>query len=80
MRTMEGAIQYGKPILLENIAETIDAVLEPILVKNVYREHGIDYLRLGENVLEYSKDFRFYITTSLRNPHYLPEIAVKVFL
>lgn len=24
--------------------------------------------------------FRFYITTKLRNPHYLPEIAVKVTL
>lgn len=22
--------------------------------------------------------FRFYITTKLRNPHYLPEVAVKV--
>lgn len=24
--------------------------------------------------------FRFYITTKLKNPHYLPEIAVKVVL
>ena len=24
------------------------------------------------------KDFRFYITTKLRNPHYLPETSVKV--
>ena len=38
------------------------------------------YLRLGENSIEYSKDFRFYITTRLRNPHYLPEISVKVTL
>ena len=30
--------------------------------------------------MEYSKDFRFYITTKLRNPHYLPETAVKVTL
>ena len=25
-----------------------------------------------------SQDFRFYITTKLRNPHYLPEVSVKV--
>ncbi|VDQ09479.1 unnamed protein product [Trichobilharzia regenti] len=37
-------------------------------------------IRLGENIIEYSKDFRLYITTKLRNPHYLPEIAVKVSL
>ena len=41
---------------------------------------GIDVIRLGENVIEYNKDFRFYITTKLRNPHYLPEVAVKVSL
>ena len=41
---------------------------------------GVDMIRLGENVIEYNKDFRFYITTKLRNPHYLPEVAVKVSL
>ena len=37
-------------------------------------------LRLGESVIEYSDDFRFYITTKLRNPHYLPELSTKVTL
>jgi dynein heavy chain len=30
--------------------------------------------------LEYSDGFRFYITTKLPNPHYLPETATKVTL
>jgi dynein heavy chain, axonemal len=37
-------------------------------------------IRLGESIIEYSRDFRFYITTKLRNPHYLPEVATKVSL
>ena len=37
-------------------------------------------IRLGENVIEYSDDFKLYITTKLRNPHYLPEVATKVTL
>ena len=41
---------------------------------------GVDYLKLGDNVIEYSAEFRFYMTTRLRNPHYLPEISVKVTL
>ena len=41
---------------------------------------GVDYIKLGENTIEYSKDFKFYITTTLRNPHYLPEVSVKVTL
>ena len=40
--------------------------------------NSVQYMRLGENVIEYSADFRLYITTRLRNPHYLPEISVKV--
>lgn len=78
VRTMENAITFGTPVLLENIAEDIDAVLDPVLIKSIYKSQGVYYLKLGENVLEYSFDFRFYITTKLRNPHYLPEIAVKV--
>jgi dynein heavy chain len=41
---------------------------------------GIDMIRLGDNIIEYSQDFRFYITTKLRNPHYLPELSTKVSL
>lgn len=80
VRVMENAITFGTPVMLENIGEDIEPILEPVLVKNIYKSQGVFYLKLGENVLEYSFDFRFYITTRLRNPHYLPEIAVKVTL
>lgn len=80
VRVLENAITFGTPVLLENVSEEIDAVLDPILVKNIYKQTGVWYLKLGDNVLEYSFDFRFFITTRLRNPHYLPEIAVKVTL
>ena len=41
---------------------------------------GVDCIKIGESVIEYSADFRFYITTKLRNPHYLPELSTKVSL
>jgi ATP-binding dynein motor region len=34
-------------------------------------------MRLGDKEVEYNKDFRFYITTKLSNPHYAPEVATK---
>merc|ERR1719487_1852739 len=37
-------------------------------------------MKLGESFIEYQKSFKFYMTTKLRNPHYLPEVAVKVTL
>lgn len=78
IRVMENAITFGIPVILENIGQEIDAVLDPVLSKNIFKQQGVHYLKLGENVLEYNFDFRFYITTRLRNPHYLPELAVKV--
>lgn len=41
---------------------------------------GVNCIRLGDATLEYSSNFRLYITTKLRSPHYLPEVAVKVRL
>ncbi|XP_017568229.2 dynein heavy chain 12, axonemal isoform X1 [Pygocentrus nattereri] len=80
MRTLENCIQFGTPLLLENVGEELDPSLEPLLLKQIFKQGGMDCIRLGESVIEYSSDFRFYITTKLRNPHYLPELATKVSL
>uniref|UniRef100_A0A674GHA2 Dynein axonemal heavy chain 3 n=1 Tax=Taeniopygia guttata TaxID=59729 RepID=A0A674GHA2_TAEGU len=80
VRTLETALQLGTPVLLENIGEELDAFLEPILLKQTFKQQGVEYMKLGENIIEYSRDFRFYMTTHLRNPHYYPEVAVKVCL
>lgn len=37
-------------------------------------------IQLGDSVVEFNKDFRLYLTTKFRNPHYLPEISTKVTL
>ncbi|XP_048589777.1 dynein axonemal heavy chain 3-like isoform X2 [Nematostella vectensis] len=80
VRTLENSIQFGTPVLLENVGEELDPLLEPLLLKQTFRQGGIEYLRLGDHLVEFSKDFRFYITTRLRNPHYLPEVSIKVTL
>merc|ERR1712054_361251 len=79
-RTLENAIQFGKPVLCENVLEALDPALEPLLVKQTFKSGGVECMRLGDATIEYSKDFKFYITTKLRNPHYLPELQVKVTL
>lgn len=43
-------------------------------------QNNMEYIRVGDHIIEYSKDFKLYITTRLRNPHYLPEVSVKVSL
>lgn len=67
-------------VLLENVQEELDPILEPLLLKQVFKQGGAMQIKLGDSTIEYNKDFKFYITTKLRNPHYLPETAVKVNL
>ena len=62
----------------QNVDEKLDAAIEPVLTKQTFRKGGQLLLRLNDQPVPYSYDFRFYITTKLANPHYLPEIFVKV--
>jgi dynein heavy chain, axonemal len=80
VRTLENSIQFGVPVLLENVLQELDPTLEPLLLKQTFKQGGVICIRLGDATIEYSKDFRFYITSKLPNPHYLPETAVKVTL
>ncbi|KAJ8915598.1 hypothetical protein NQ315_003378, partial [Exocentrus adspersus] len=67
-------------VLLENVGEELDPILEPVLAQQIFKQGGAMCLKLGDSVVEYNSDFKLYITTKLRNPHYLPEVAVKVTL
>lgn len=40
LRLLENGIQFGKPVLLENINETLDAALEPLLQKQLFKQGG----------------------------------------
>jgi dynein heavy chain len=80
VRTLENSIQFGTPAMIENVGQELDSLLEPLLLKQIFKQAGVPSLRLGDHVIEYSPDFRFYMTTKLRNPHYLPELSTKVNL
>jgi len=80
LRTLENAIPFGKPVLLENIAEVMDASLEPLLQKQTFKQAGAMCIRLGDATVEYHEAFKFYITTKMRNPHYPPELCTRVTL
>ena len=77
LRTLESAIQFGIPVLLQGILEVIDPALDPILNKSIIKKGGIFIIKLGEKEVEYNPEFRFYITTKLANPKYSPEVFAK---
>ena len=79
MTILQDAIQEGKPALLENVGEELDPGLESILLRQTFtNQAGVECIVLGDAVIEYNEGFKLYIVTDLRNPHFPPEVAVKV--
>ena len=80
-QTLEMCIRLGQPVLLENVLESLDPFLEPVLANQTYKDaSGSLVIKLGESVIPYHEDFSFSLTTVIPNPHYAPEVSVKVCL
>jgi len=60
------------------VEEELDPMLNPVLEKQTFKKGAQVLLKLGDQDIPYNNDFRFYITTKLPNPHYLPELVIKV--
>jgi len=80
LNIIDTSIRMGFPVLLENVEERLDPSLEPILTKSIVKVQGQWSIKLGDQYVPYNNDFKFVITTKLANPHYLPEICIKVCL
>ena len=79
-RQIENAIQFGNPVLLQDVLEEIDPVLEPVLSKAFIKRGNQTLIKLGDKEVDYNFDFKLYITTKLANPHYTPEISTKAMI
>ncbi|EFN60095.1 hypothetical protein CHLNCDRAFT_133411 [Chlorella variabilis] len=66
LRAMERAISEGQTVLFENIGESIDAVLTPVITRATFK-------KASHTEVEYNKAFRCILHTKLSNPHYAPE-------
>jgi len=80
LRVLEIGIRNGQPVLIEDIGEALDPSIDPILNKATHKSGGRTLIHLGDSDIDYDENFRFYISTKLSNPHYLPEISIKVTL
>jgi dynein heavy chain len=45
-------------VLLENVMETLDASLEPLLQRQTFKQGGALCIKLGDATVEYSEDFK----------------------
>ncbi|KAJ1441552.1 dynein heavy chain, N-terminal region 2-domain-containing protein, partial [Ochromonadaceae sp. CCMP2298] len=80
LRSLENCIRLGKPLILEDLGEQLEPALEPVLQKAVFKQGNRFLIRLGDSDVDYDSNFRLYMTTKMPNPHYLPEVCIKVTL
>uniref|UniRef100_A0A8D0L2M4 Dynein axonemal heavy chain 11 n=1 Tax=Sphenodon punctatus TaxID=8508 RepID=A0A8D0L2M4_SPHPU len=75
---IEQAVVAGDPVLIENLEETIDPVLNPLLGRHMVKKGR--YIRIGDKECRFHPKFRLFLHTKLANPHYKPEIQAQTTL
>uniref|UniRef100_A0A1B0CUL2 Dyneins heavy chain n=2 Tax=Lutzomyia longipalpis TaxID=7200 RepID=A0A1B0CUL2_LUTLO len=78
MTVLADCIQLGTPCLIESIKNHLEVQLNPILFKHTFFRDEQEFIDLGSYVIEFNSNFRLYLTSNSRNPHYLPEVVNKV--
>ena len=76
---LKASLTLGYPVLIEDVGESLEPLLDPVLSKQFYRTPDNRLLiHFGDSDIDYDENFKLYLTTKIPNPHYLPEIFIKV--
>uniref|UniRef100_G3NCH8 Dynein, axonemal, heavy chain 9 n=1 Tax=Gasterosteus aculeatus aculeatus TaxID=481459 RepID=G3NCH8_GASAC len=75
---VERALAAGDAVLIENLEETSDPVLGPLLGRETIKKGR--YIKIGDKECEYNPSFRLILHTKLASPHYQPELQAQCTL
>ncbi|UYV67054.1 DNAH9 [Cordylochernes scorpioides] len=75
---IEVGVSNGNTLLIENIGESVDPVLDPIVGQNTIKKGRA--IKMGDKEVEYHPNFRLILHTKLANPHYKPELQAQTTL
>ncbi|XP_028390419.1 dynein heavy chain 9, axonemal isoform X1 [Phyllostomus discolor] len=78
LQTIERALEAGDVVLIENLEESIDPILGPLLGREVIKKGR--FIKIGDKECEYNPKFRLILHTKLANPHYQPELQAQATL
>lgn len=78
MKVVDTALRLGHVVLVEDVLEEIDPALDNILQKAIFDNNGLPTITFGGNDITYDENFKLFMTTKLPNPHYLPEVCIKL--
>jgi dynein heavy chain, axonemal len=75
---IENCLINGYTLLIENMEETVEAVLDPLIGRNTIKKGRA--IKIGDKEIEYHPDFKLILHTKLANPHYKPEMQAQTTL
>ena len=67
LRSLENAVRFGKPVMLENVLEELDPALEPILLKQTFKQQGSTVIKVWFSNSTLHPDWSIEITP-IRKP------------
>ncbi|NXS46386.1 DYH9 protein, partial [Balaeniceps rex] len=76
--TMERALATGELVLIENLEESMDPVLGPLLGRETIKKGR--YIKIGDKECDFNPAFRLILHTKLANPHFQPELQAQCTL
>ncbi len=60
------------------MGEALDPVMDALLNQQFVEQNGQKLIKFANKDLLYHEEFRLFMTSKLPNPHFLPEIFIKV--
>jgi dynein heavy chain len=79
-KDIEFAVEGGNPVLIENMENSIDAVIQPVYSRAIIKKGKTKYIKMGDKELTLNPKFNLFLHTKLANPHYPPEIQAECTL
>jgi len=80
IKCLERCVEQGKPVLIENLGEAIDASIAPIYARQIIKRGRTSIIKMGDKELTLDPKFNLFLHTKLSNPHYPPEIQAECAL
>ena len=76
VKTLESALRFGTAILVTD-AEYLNAIVNPVLNKELRRTGGRNLIRIGSQDIDYSPSFSIILTTRNSNHDFPPDICSR---
>jgi dynein heavy chain len=80
LRKLTRALENGFSLIIENLGETMDAILNPVISRQTTKRGRTLFVTVGDSEVEMNKDFRLFLHTKMANPHFPPEIQAETTL